>query len=42
VVCLYLLFAFAGGAALPFQAGVMLQLAGWLDQPAAPPYPPGG
>jgi len=33
VVWLYLLFAFAGGAALPFQAGINAQLAGWLHSP---------
>ncbi len=30
---LYLLFAFAGGAALPFQAGINTQLAAWLQSP---------
>ena len=30
---LYLLFAFAGGAALPFQAGINTQLAVWLHSP---------
>ena len=30
---LYLLFAFAGGAALPFQAGINAQLAAWLHSP---------
>ncbi len=30
---LYLLFAFAGGAALPFQAGINAQLSGWLGSP---------
>ena len=30
---LYLLFAFAGGAALPFQAGINAQLATWLHSP---------
>lgn len=33
MVWLYLLFAFAGGAALPFQAGINAQLAGWLGSP---------
>ena len=33
MVWLYLLFAFAGGAALPFQAGINAQLAGWLHSP---------
>jgi len=33
VVWLYLLFAFAGGAALPFQAGINAQLATWLGSP---------
>jgi transporter family-2 protein len=33
VVWLYLLFAFAGGAALPFQAGINAQLAAWLGSP---------
>lgn len=30
---LYLLFAFAAGAALPFQAGINAQLAHWVDSP---------
>ena len=30
---LYLLLAFAGGAALPFQAGINAQLATWLHSP---------
>jgi bacterial/archaeal transporter family-2 protein len=33
VVWFYLLFAFAGGAALPFQAGINAQLATWLHSP---------
>jgi transporter family-2 protein len=33
VVWLYLLFAFAGGVVLPFQAGVNAQLAEWLHSP---------
>jgi transporter family-2 protein len=33
VVWLYLLFAFAGGMVLPFQAGVNTQLADWLHSP---------
>jgi bacterial/archaeal transporter family-2 protein len=33
VVWLYLVLAFAGGAALPFQAGVNAQLATWLGSP---------
>ena len=33
MVWLYLLFAFAAGAALPFQAGINAQLAGWLHSP---------
>jgi bacterial/archaeal transporter family-2 protein len=33
VVWLYLLFAFAGGVVLPFQAGVNAQLADWLGSP---------
>jgi bacterial/archaeal transporter family-2 protein len=33
VVWLYLLFAFAGGVALPFQAGINAQLAEWLGSP---------
>ena len=33
MVWLYLLLAFAGGAALPFQAGVNAQLADWLGSP---------
>jgi transporter family-2 protein len=33
VVWLYLLFAFAGGVVLPFQAGINAQLGGWLDSP---------
>jgi len=33
VAWLYLLFAFAGGAALPFQAGINAQLAAWLHSP---------
>ena len=33
MVWLYLLFAFAGGIALPFQAGINAQLAGWLGSP---------
>jgi len=33
VAWLYLLFAFAGGAALPFQAGINAQLATWLHSP---------
>jgi transporter family-2 protein len=33
VVWLYLLFAFAGGIVLPFQAGINAQLADWLHSP---------
>jgi bacterial/archaeal transporter family-2 protein len=33
VVWLYLLFAFAGGVVLPFQAGVNARLAEWLGSP---------
>src|SRR5215204_5394666 len=33
VVWLYLLFAFAAGVVLPFQAGVNTQLAVWLHSP---------
>src|SRR6266540_1218161 len=33
VVWLYLLFAFAAGVVLPFQAGVNAQLADWLHSP---------
>jgi bacterial/archaeal transporter family-2 protein len=33
VVWLYLLFAFAGGVVLPFQAGINAQLADWLGSP---------
>jgi bacterial/archaeal transporter family-2 protein len=33
VIWLYLLLAFAGGAALPFQAGINAQLADWLGSP---------
>jgi transporter family-2 protein len=33
VVWLYLLFAFAGGIVLPFQAGINAQLAVWLHSP---------
>jgi bacterial/archaeal transporter family-2 protein len=33
VVWLYLLFAFAGGVVLPFQAGVNSELGGWLNSP---------
>ena len=33
MVWLYLLFAFAGGAALPLQAGINAQLATWLGSP---------
>jgi bacterial/archaeal transporter family-2 protein len=33
VVWLYLLFAFAGGVVLPFQAGINAQLAVWLHSP---------
>ena len=33
MVWLYLLFAFAGGAVLPIQAGINAQLAGWLYSP---------
>jgi bacterial/archaeal transporter family-2 protein len=33
VVWLYLLFAFAGGVVLPFQAGINAELAGWLHSP---------
>ena len=33
MVWAYLLFAFAAGAVLPFQAGVNAQLATWLDSP---------
>jgi transporter family-2 protein len=33
VVWLYLLFAFAAGVALPFQAGINAQLAHWVDSP---------
>jgi uncharacterized membrane protein YhaH (DUF805 family) len=32
-VWLYLLFAFAGGVVLPFQAGVNAELADWLNSP---------
>ena len=30
---LYLLFAFAGGVVLPFQAGINAELGGWLGSP---------
>jgi transporter family-2 protein len=33
VIWLYLLFAFAGGAVLPVQAGINAQLATWLGSP---------
>jgi transporter family-2 protein len=33
VIALYLLFAFAAGAMLPFQAGINAQLAHWLHSP---------
>ena len=33
MVWLYLLFAFAGGVVLPFQAGVNAELGGWLNSP---------
>jgi transporter family-2 protein len=33
VVWAYLLFAFAAGAVLPFQAGINAQLAGWVNSP---------
>ena len=33
MVWLYLLFAFAGGVVLPFQAGINAQLGGWLGSP---------
>jgi transporter family-2 protein len=33
MVLLYLLFAFAAGVALPFQAGVNAELAHWIDSP---------
>jgi bacterial/archaeal transporter family-2 protein len=33
VVWLYLLFAFAGGVVLPFQAGINAQLAQWVHSP---------
>jgi len=33
VLWLYLLFAFAGGVALPFQAGINAALGGWLGSP---------
>jgi transporter family-2 protein len=33
VIGLYLLFAFAAGAVLPFQAGINAQLAHWLHSP---------
>jgi bacterial/archaeal transporter family-2 protein len=33
VVWLYLLFAFAGGVVLPFQAGINAELGGWLGSP---------
>ena len=33
MVWLYLLFAFAGGVALPFQAGINAELAEWLGSP---------
>jgi transporter family-2 protein len=33
MVWFYLLFAFAAGVALPFQAGVNAQLAHWVDSP---------
>ena len=33
MVWFYLLFAFAAGVALPFQAGVNAQLADWVDSP---------
>jgi len=33
VLWLYLLFAFAAGAVLPFQTGINAQLGGWLHSP---------
>jgi transporter family-2 protein len=33
VLWLYLLFAFAAGVALPFQAGINAELAEWLHSP---------
>jgi transporter family-2 protein len=33
VVWVYLLFAFAAGAVLPFQAGINAELADWLNSP---------
>jgi bacterial/archaeal transporter family-2 protein len=33
VVWLYLLFAFAAGVVLPFQAGINAELADWVDSP---------
>jgi transporter family-2 protein len=33
VVWAYLLFAFAAGAVLPFQAGINAELAGWVNSP---------
>ena len=33
MVALYLLFAFAAGTVLPFQAGLNAELAGWLHSP---------
>ena len=33
MVWLYLLFAFAGGVVLPFQAGINAELGGWLGSP---------
>jgi bacterial/archaeal transporter family-2 protein len=33
VVWLYLLFAFAGGVVLPFQAGINAELADWVGSP---------
>ena len=33
MIWLYLLFAFAGGVVLPFQAGVNAELGGWLGSP---------
>src|SRR5262249_60596779 len=33
VLWLYLLFAFAGGVVLPFQAGINAELGGWLGSP---------
>jgi bacterial/archaeal transporter family-2 protein len=33
VIWLYLLFAFAGGVVLPFQAGINAELGDWLNSP---------